>query len=187
MLSVLTEPEAFGGSIQLLEAVTAEAQVPVLRKDFLVDPYQVYEARASGADGVLLIARLLPHRAMDDMLDAVRQTGMFALLEAFDGPELSRVTSIAEASPRTLVGVNCRDLETLHTTPELHADLATGLSSTVLSVAESGMLTAADIRRVAGNGYRAALVGSALMRSDDPAGLVESMLAAGRKIAKVPS
>ncbi len=187
MLSVLTEPEAFGGSLQLLEAVTAEAQVPVLRKDFLVDPYQVFEARASGADGVLLIARLLSDEAMAELLDAVARTGMFALIEAFDGPELNRATSIAETSPPTLVGVNSRDLESLRITPEKHGDLATGLSSVVPSVAESGIQTVADIRRVAGHGYRGALVGSALMKSNDPAGLVGAMVAAGRETAKAPS
>jgi indole-3-glycerol phosphate synthase len=187
MISVLTEPEAFGGSLHLLSAVSASAQVPVLRKDFLVDPYQVFEARAFGADGVLLIARLLSDQAMADLLEAVNETGMFALLEAFDEAELSRVNSIAATSPRILVGVNCRDLETLRTAPSLHGDLASGLPSTTPSIAESGMLTAADIRRVASHGYRGALVGSALMRSDDPAALVGSMLAAGRESAAVAS
>jgi indole-3-glycerol phosphate synthase len=187
MLSVLTEPEAFGGSLQLLAAVAASAQVPVLRKDFLVDHYQVFEARASGADGVLLIARLLSDQAISDLLDAVEETGMFALLEAFDRAELFRATSIAESSSRVLVGVNCRDLETLRTAPGLHVELGASLSSALPSIAESGMLTAADVRRVAASGYRGALVGSALMRSDDPAGLVESMLAAGRESAAVAS
>ncbi len=187
MLSVLTEPEAFGGSLDLLEAVAAIARVPVLRKDFLVDPYQVFESRASGADGVLLIARLLSDQAMADLLGAVEKTGMFALLEAFDADELSRVNSIAETSPRTLVGVNCRDLESLRTSPERHRDLASGLSPVTPSVAESGMLGTDDIRRVAGLGYRAALVGSALMRSDHPADLARSMLSAGRETAAVAS
>ena len=187
MLSVLTEPEAFGGSLALLEAVAAVARVPVMRKDFLVDPYQVFESRASGADGVLLIARLLSDQAMVDLLDAVEEAGMFALLEAFDADELSRVTSIAETSSRTLVGVNCRDLETLRTIPERHNDVAPGLSPIIPSVAESGMLRPDDIRRVAGLGYRAALVGSALMRSDDPADLARSMLSAGRESAEVAS
>jgi indole-3-glycerol phosphate synthase len=187
MLSVLTEPEAFGGSLQLLEEVAAAARVPVLRKDFLVDPYQVFEARASGADGVLLIARLLSDQAMADLLGAVEETGMFALLEAFDGDELSRVNSITETSPRALVGVNCRDLESLRTSPDRHDDLASGLSPVTPSVAESGMLGTDDIRRVAGLGYRAALVGSALMRSDDPTGLVAALLTAGLETAAVAS
>ncbi|HEY6628810.1 MAG TPA: indole-3-glycerol phosphate synthase TrpC [Acidimicrobiia bacterium] len=187
MLSVLTEPEAFGGSLALLEAVAAVARVPVLRKDFLVDPYQVFESRAFGADCVLLIARLLSDQAMADLLDAVEETGMVALLEAFDATELSRVNSIAETSPGTLVGVNCRDLETLHTVPERHDELAPGLSLTIPSVAESGILGTDDARRVAGLGYRAALVGSALMRSDDPADLARSMLAAGQESAAVAS
>ena len=177
MLSVLTEPDAFGGSLQLLEAVAAGADVPVLCKDFLVDPYQVFEARAAGADGVLIIARILTDEAMAALLAAVGQTGMFALIEAFDASDLLRVTSLAEGSSPTLVGVNCRDLQTLQTDPEVHGELAAGLPSTVPSVAESGMLGPADIRRVAGLGYRGALVGSALMRSANPAELVASMLA----------
>lgn len=185
MLSVLTEPEAFGGSLDLLEAVSAEAHVPVLRKDFLVDPYQVFEARLAGADGVLVIARILSDEGLAAVLDAVDETDMFALLEAFDASDLRRVTSIAEGAGRWLVGVNCRDLETLRTEPAIHTELVAALPATLPSVAESGMLGSTDIRRVAGLGYRGALVGSALMRSDQPAELVGAMLAAGRETVKV--
>jgi len=185
MLSVLTEPEAFGGSLELLQSVAAEARVPVLCKDFLVDPYQVFEARVAGADGVLVIARILSDEAMAAILDAVAQTGMFALLEAFDASDLKRVLSHAEGGGDLLVGVNCRDLETLRIEPSIHADLAAGLPERPPSVAESGILAPADIRRVAGVGYRGALVGSALMRADDPASMIASMLAAGRETVTV--
>jgi len=185
MLSVLTEPDAFGGSLELLQAVSADAGVPVLRKDFLVDPYQVFEARAAGADGVLIIARILSEEAMNSVLDAVEQTGMFALIEVFDNADLGRVTTIAEARTGLLVGVNCRDLETLRTEPTIHHRLAASLPSRPPAVAESGILDPADIRRVAAFGYRGALVGSALMRSHDPAGLAAAMLATGREEAKV--
>jgi indole-3-glycerol phosphate synthase len=187
MLSVLTEPDAFGGSLELLEAVAAGAEVPVLRKDFLVAPYQVFEARAAGADGVLIIARILSDEAMAALLDAVERTGMFALVEAFDATDLNRLASIAEGRGEALVGVNCRDLDTLRTEPSIHAELAAGLPARPPSVAESGILDPAGIRRVAGLGYRGALVGSALMRSGHPAELVASMLAVGREAVRVPS
>lgn len=187
MLSVLTEPDAFGGSLELLEAVAAEAHVPVLRKDFLVDPYQVFEARAAGADGVLIIARILAEESLVAMLDAVERTGMFALVEAFDTTDLNRIASVAEGRGDFLVGINCRDLETLRTEPSIHAELAAGLPAGAPSVAESGILAPTDIRRVAGLGYRGALVGSALMRTDDPAGLTAAMLTAGRETVKVAS
>jgi indole-3-glycerol phosphate synthase len=185
MLSVLTEPEAFGGSLELLQSVAAEARVPVLCKDFLVDPYQVFEARLAGADGVLVIARILSDEAMAAILDAVAQTGMFALLEAFDASDLKRVSSHVDSRADLLVGVNCRDLETLRTEPSIHAELAAGLPERPPSVAESGILVPEDIRRVAGVGYRGALVGSALMRADDPASMIASMLATGRETVTV--
>jgi indole-3-glycerol phosphate synthase len=185
MLSVLTEPEAFGGSLELLQSVAAEARVPVLRKDFLVDPYQVFEARAAGADGVLVIARILSDDTMAVILDAVAQTGMFALLEAFDASDLKRASSLTEGRDDILLGVNCRDLETLRTEPSIHAELAAGLPEQPASVAESGILALADIRRVAGLGYHGALVGSALMRADDPASTIAAMLAAGRDTVRV--
>jgi len=185
MLSVLTEPDAFGGSLDLLQAVSMGAALPVLRKDFLVDPYQVYEARAAGADGVLIIARLLSDEEIQPMLDAVDQTGMFALVEVFDSHDLDRVTAIAEARTGLLVGVNCRDLETLRVEAPIHDQLAAGLPTGLLAVAESGILDPADIRRVVALGYRGALVGSALMRANDPAGLAAAMLATGRDAAEM--
>jgi len=185
MLSVLTEPEAFGGSLDLLEAVAARAQVPVLRKDFLVDPYQVFEARSAGADGVLIIARLLSDETMAAMLRAVERTGMFALLEAFDAEDLRRILQTTEGPGQRLVGVNCRNLETLRIEPAIHTELAASLPATLTSVAESGLLGPTDIHRVAGLGYRGALVGSALMRSSQPSDMVEAMLGAGREMAKM--
>ncbi|HLF60783.1 MAG TPA: indole-3-glycerol-phosphate synthase [Acidimicrobiia bacterium] len=187
MLSVLTEPEAFGGSLELLEAVVAGARVPVLRKDFLVDPYQVFEARAAGADGVLIIARILSNEALSMMLNAVERTGMFALLEAFGTSDLNRITAAVEGRGGMVVGVNGRDLDTLRIEAGMHAELAGGLPTAMPSVAESGLLGPTDVRRVAGLGYRGALVGSALMRSNDPAGLVAAMVAAGRETVQVVS
>ena len=187
MISVLTEPSEFGGSIEMLEAVSAAVSVPVLAKDFLVDPIQVYEAREAGADGVLVIARILSDEAMVEILDAVSESGAFALLEAFDGDDLKRIRRAVSGGENLIAGVNCRDLDTLDVVPERHATLAAQLPGDVVSVAESAMQNPADIERVATYGYRAALIGSALMRTDDPAHLVGEMVAAGRRAATVPS
>ena len=182
MLSVLTEPEAFGGSLQLLQSVAAEARVPVLCKDFLVDPYQVFEARVAGADGVLVIARILSDEAMAAIL---RRGGSNRHVRPGGGVRRIRPEACLDATPRVgvtlFVGVNCRDLETLRTEPSIHGELAAGLPDRPPSVAESGILDPADIRRVAGLGYRGALVGLGPDEVDDPAGMMASMLAAGRE------
>ncbi len=180
MISVLTEPEAFSGSLELLEAVTRRATVPVMRKDFLVDPYQVYEARASGSDGVLLILRLLDAEALDPMLDAVAETGMFALLEAFDREDFMRVVSALPGRAELLGGVNSRDLESLKIDPSSHAAVSDLLPRDRPTVAESGISGPDEVMAVAALGYRAALIGSALMRSDAAGTDVTVMLAAGR-------
>jgi len=187
MISVLTEPSEFGGSIEMLEAVADAVSIPVLAKDFLVDPIQVYEAREAGADGVLVIARILSDEVMVEILDAVSEIGAFALLEAFDGDDLERIQTAVSGRENLIAGVNCRDLDTLDVVPERHVALAGQLPCNVVCVAESAMQQPADIERVATNGYRAALVGSALMRTDDPGRLVSDMVAAGRRALTVPS
>jgi indole-3-glycerol phosphate synthase len=187
MISVLTEPSEFGGSIEILQTVAAAVSIPVLAKDFLVDPIQVYEARESGADGVLVIARILSDEAMVQILEAVSDSGVFALLEAFDADDLARIDNAMAGRENLIAGVNCRDLDTLEVVPERHAALAGQMPDDVVSVAESAMQNPADIERVAALGYRAALVGSALMRSDDPAQLIGAMVDAGRRTVTVPS
>jgi len=187
MISVLTEPSEFGGSIEMLEAVAAAVSVPVLAKDFLVDAIQVYEAREAGADGVLVIARILSDEAMVEILDAVFESGAFALLEAFDGDDLERIRRVVSGRDNLIAGVNCRNLDTLEVVPERHAALGGQLPGDVVSVAESAMQNPADIERVASSGYHAALVGSALMRTDDPGHLVSEMIEAGRRAVTVPS
>jgi indole-3-glycerol phosphate synthase len=181
MISVLTEPDAFSGSLELLSDAAGQASVPVLRKDFLVDPYQVFEARAAGADGVLLIVRMLDHEALAAMLTAVADTGMFAIVEAFDQRDLVRAIGALAVGGNLLVGVNGRDLTTLEVDRSIHAELAKSVTAGRPAVAESGLLREDDIRAVAGLGYRAALVGSALMRANDPRHAVEAMVAAGRE------
>jgi indole-3-glycerol phosphate synthase len=152
-----------------------------MRKDFLVAPVQVYEARAGGAGGVLLITRLLDNSALTSMLDAAAEMGLFALVECFDAHDAERTTeAIAGRRQQLLVGVNTRDLRTLEVVGDRLARMAPHLPQGVPWVAESGMATVSDVGRAAALGYRVALVGTALMRAADPGALVAQMKAAGR-------
>lgn len=187
VISVLTEPSEFGGSLPMLRAVADAVAVPVMAKDFLVDPYQVYEAREAGADGVLVIARILEDDAATRVLDAAAETGMFSLLEAFDRADMARLPILAEGRSDVLIGVNCRDLETLGIVPDLHRELAGLLPPGLVAVAESAMAGPADVEMVASLGYAAALVGSALMKAGDATELVRDMVEAGRRTAAVAS
>jgi indole-3-glycerol phosphate synthase len=177
-LSVLTEPSRFAGHLDHLAAVAAEVRCPVMRKDFLVDPYQVIAARAAGASGVLLILRILPGDALRAMLDTASELGMFVLLEAFDAPELDRSAGFAASD--VLIGLNCRDLQTLAVVPDRLEALAPRFPAGSIRVAESGLRHSADIERVARSGYDLALVGTALMGAADPARAVREMVASGR-------
>jgi indole-3-glycerol phosphate synthase len=186
-VSVLTEPERFGGSLADLEIAAHaldEAGVPAMRKDFLVDAWQVLEARAAGAGGILLIAAMLDDAALEEMLAVARESGLFVLLEAFDEADLERAAKVllpARQGPPVLVGVNTRDLRTLAVDPARLARLAPHLPPGVPAVAESGLHDAADAAAAAALGYRVALVGTALMRAPNPGEKVAEMLAAGRK------
>ena len=185
-VSVLTEPQRFEGSLAHLAqaaAALAPLAVPAMRKDFLVDPYQVLEARASGAGGVLVILRMLSRDQIDALLECARGQQLFVLLEAFDAADLERMHELVAAHAAhnvLLAGVNCRDLSTLAVVPQRLLELAPLLPDRVPRVAESGVNTPEDARRVAAAGYDLALVGSVLMQDADPATLVRSMLAAGR-------
>jgi indole-3-glycerol phosphate synthase len=184
MLSVLTEPLAFDGSLRLLEAVAERSPIPVLRKDFLVDPYQVYEARAAGADGVLLIGRLLHDSLLAEMLEMVAGLGMFALVEAFDADDLDRLVP-APGADHLLLGINCRDLDTLQVDPERHRRLARRIPPDTTTVAESAVNRPEDAEALARLGYRGVLVGTALMKAPHPAGLVADLIEAGRRARSV--
>jgi len=183
MLSVLTEPSSFGGSWHNLSRVAARATVPVMAKDFFVDPYQVYQARDAGADGVLVIARILSDASLVAMIEAADSLNMFTLLEAFDGDDISRMSTAAVGFENVLFGVNCRDLDTLEIVPARHQELADLLPSGRVCVAESAMGNQDDVERAASLGYRGVLVGSALMRSETAPDLVQAMIDAGRRIA----
>ena len=182
-VSILTEPTRFGGALEHLGAA-ADLDVPVLRKDFLVDPVQVFEARAAGAGGVLVIARLLEDGPLDELLAAARECGLFVLLEAFDAADLDRVlprTTAADDTAPVLPGLNSRDLVTLRVAAGRLVELAPRLAPHGRAVAESGLLDAAAVAEVATAGYGLALVGTALMRAPDPAAELTRLLLAGRR------
>jgi indole-3-glycerol phosphate synthase len=176
-ISVLTEPSRFGGSLADLRRAAEASTVPVMRKDFLVDEYQVFEARAAGAGGVLLIREALADSALETMLDAARACGMFVLLESFSEEGLRQ--AIPHATDGVLLGVNSRDLRTLAVDTRQFDRFAAD-ACTFVAVAESGLETVDDVVRVARLGYRLALVGSALMRAPAPADLIAGMVRAGR-------
>lgn len=186
-VSVLTEPYRFDGSMAHLaraSEVLAPLGVPTLRKDFLIDPYQVMEARALGAGGVLVILRMLDHGRMVELLDCAAMLKMFVLLEAFDEADIECANQLVEERAQRveqlLVGINSRDLDTLEVVPEKLTTLAGKLAGNVPRVAESGVANAADAAAVARAGYQLVLVGSALMTSTDPGALVREILEAGR-------
>jgi len=189
-VSILTEPSRFDGSLADLAAgasALAPLNVPAMRKDFLVDAYQVLEGRLAGAGGVLAIIRMLPKAALEQLIDAALELRMFVLLEAFDTPDIELAHELVDSRRATrdllLVGVNSRDLTTLKVVPGRLDTLAAQLPVAVKRVAESGVATAEDAARMAACGYDLALVGSALMSAPDPALLARSMLAQGRAAA----
>ena len=187
-ISVLTESEEFSGSLSDLTIVAAEVGTPVMRKDFLVDPYQLLEARAAGAAGALLILRLVDASRLRELLDAADEMGLFVLLEAFDRDDLDRAREIKDGArletSRVLIGLNCRDLKSLRVDLSRFPDLRDAFPAGVTAVAESGMETPDDVASVARSGYAAALVGSVLMRAADPAELAALMIQAGRREAE---
>ena len=187
-VSVLTEPSRFDGSLEHLRLAAAMLRplgVPAMRKDFLVDPYQVLEARAAGAGGVLVIVRMLSPERINLLLDAAADHGLFVLLEAFDDADL-RVAGGILANRRDggtiLLGVNSRDLQTLQVVPERFSLLGPLLPRSWRCVAESGVATPADARAMRLLGYRLALIGTALMGADDPAALLAAILNSARTV-----
>ena len=186
--SILTEPTHFDGDLEHLRFAAETLQpygVPAMRKDFLVDPYQVLEARAYGASGVLLIVRMVPRERLVSMMDVAAELGLFVLLEAFSAGDLKVATEIAREregrNEQVLMGLNCRDLETLDIDFNRFAELRSRMPFDWPCVAESGVQTTDDVARVARLGYRLALVGTSLMRRSDPAHAVRELVEAGRK------
>jgi indole-3-glycerol phosphate synthase len=189
-VSVLTEPSRFGGKLEHLAQaaeVLTPLGVPVMRKDFLVDPYQVMEARAVGAGGVLVIARMLDRSHITALLDCAAMLKMFVLIEAFDAEDLTVIRDVLHCrqghDEQVLVGVNCRDLQKLTVELPRLEELVESLPEEFPRVAESGVKSLDDVRRTVDLGYTVALVGTALMNSDAPARLLGEMLATGREHA----
>jgi indole-3-glycerol phosphate synthase len=194
-VSVLTEPTRFDGSLEHLRAAATalrEVGVPAMRKDFLVDRYQVLEARVAGAGGVLVIVRMLDDAVIESLLDCARDLDLFVLLEAFDETDIERAHGLIKARRATgsragrgetlLMGVNCRDLDTLKVVPGRLESLAHRLPASVPRVAESGVASAADAARVSAAGYDLALVGTALMTGESPAVLARGLIEGGRSV-----
>lgn len=185
-VSVLTEPERFKGALEHLRAAAGHLAghgIPVMRKDFLTHPYQVIEARAAGASGVLVIVTMLNDSEVLELVACAREQGLFVLLEAFDADDLERLAALdlAAGGEPLLAGVNCRNLKNLQVDFERFAELAHALPSGLPAIAESGIETAAQAERVAELGFSGALVGSALMRAEDPVALLRTLIAAGRR------
>lgn len=183
-ISVLTDERWFGGSLDTLSLVRRSAPLPILRKDFIVDPYQVLEARAYGASGVLLIVRMVPHERLLALMDCAAELGLFVLLEAFSAGDLKAAAAVAREregrEEQVLLGLNCRDLETLDIDFGRFSQLRGRMPPAWPCVAESGVQTPEDAARVAALGYRLALVGTSLMRRVDAKQAVRELVAAGR-------
>ncbi|WP_028708568.1 indole-3-glycerol phosphate synthase TrpC [Propionicicella superfundia] len=182
-ISVLTEPHRFGGSLDDLVAVRRAVDVPVLRKDFLVDPYQIIEARAAGADIVLLIVAALSDADLRALYALARSLDLTVLVEAHTAAE---VDTAVELGAR-LVGVNNRDLQTLQVDLAQFETLAGRVPAGIVKVAESGIFTAADVARLVSAGADAILVGEALVRHGSPAQQVATFTAAGRAATTTPT
>jgi indole-3-glycerol phosphate synthase len=177
-LSVLTDRPYFGGDLDDLRAARAASGLPVLRKDFTVDPLQLVEARAAGADAALLIVAALPDDGqLRDLHTAATELGLAVLVEAHDEPELDRALAVGPA----IVGVNARDLGTFGEDLSISERMAKRIPAAVVAVAESAIRSVDDARRMAEAGYDAVLVGEALVRAADPAHLVAAFTAVPRQ------
>ncbi len=168
-VSVLTEERQFGGSLADLEAVRAAVDVPVLRKDFIVMPYQVFEARAAGADLVLLMASALGQSELEKLHALVKELGMTALVEAHDAQELSRAIDVGA----DVIGINARNLKTFELDRELFGRLVDRVPAGTITVAESAVNSAADVARYRDAGADVVLIGEALVTNDPISTLAE--------------
>jgi indole-3-glycerol phosphate synthase len=175
-ISVLTEPTFFDGALEHLAQVRAAVSIPLLRKDFIVERYQVLEAAASGADAILLIVGALDAAALRARLADARALGLASLVEVHDGDQL-RIAADAGAEA---IGVNSRNLRTLGVEAELHDRLAPLLPSGVVAVAESGLRERADLARLERAGYDAFLVGERLIVQPDPGAALAALRGAGK-------
>ena len=176
-LSVLTDRHYFGGSLEDLATARGLVGIPVLRKDFLIDQAQIYEARAAGADAVLLIVRILDDASLRALRVLAEELGMTALVEAHDGEEVDR----ALASGARLLGVNNRNLKTFETRLEVTLGLADRVPPDVVLVSESGIRTREDVEMLGVRGVDAVLVGESLLRQEDPREAVAALAGEARR------
>ncbi|WP_104160879.1 indole-3-glycerol phosphate synthase TrpC [Arthrobacter sp. ZGTC212] len=177
VISVLTEQRRFGGSLADFDAVRDAVRIPLLRKDFTVDEYQIWEARAHGADLVLLIVAALDDAQLKDFLALTHELGMNALVETHTQHEVERAVAVGAR----IIGVNVRNLKTLDVDRSVFAPLADSIPAGALVIAESGVRDAADVEQYAADGANAVLVGEALVRHNDPAATIADFTLTGRK------
>jgi indole-3-glycerol phosphate synthase len=171
-LSVLTEPDFFKGALEDLQVVRKLARVPVLRKDFLFDPYQLFEARAAGAEAFLLIAAILSETELHRLLTLGQQLGMVALVEVHTDAELDRTL----AAGARIIGVNNRNLKTFEVSLDTSHRLIERIPESCVAVSESGLRSRDDLTRLRAAGFDAFLIGEHLMRAADPAAALRALL-----------
>jgi indole-3-glycerol phosphate synthase len=172
-LSVLTDADFFQGSDAHLQEARAACSLPVLRKDFTIDPYQVYEARVLGADAILLIVAALDDARLRELSALARTLGMDVLVEVHDAAELERALPLEDA----LLGINNRNLHTFETRLETTFDLLPMIPRNRIVITESGILTAADVTRLRERGVQTFLIGEAFLRAGDPGDRLEELFA----------
>jgi indole-3-glycerol phosphate synthase len=170
-ISVLTDEKYFQGRLDDLEAIRRVVPVPLLRKDFTIDEYQLWEARAAGADAVLLIVAIMDAAHLNDLLQAAKGLGLSALVECHTAPEVE----VAVAAGARIIGLNNRDLKTFTTRLETTLELLPLIPPGPIVVSESGFFTAADVRRVAEAGAHAVLVGEGLVTAPDVPGKIAEL------------
>lgn len=171
VISVLTEERRFSGSLADLATVRGAVQIPILRKDFMVDEYQFYEARAYGADVVLLIVAALSNHQLKDYFEMATELGMASVIEVHTHDELERAMEI---KPR-IIGINSRNLKTLEVDQRAFAQLLPEIPSEIIRVAESGISTRSEVESAEGFGADAILVGEALVRAGDPISTLQAL------------
>lgn len=174
-ISVLTEPTFFDGALEHLQAVRAAVALPLLRKDFIVDEYQLFEARAMGADAILLIVAALEQAELVALQARAWELGLAALVEVHDEPELARAL---EAGAR-IIGINNRNLRTLQVDVDGSYRMAARIPRDLVSVSESGLQSRRDLERLAAAGYRAFLIGERFMTDPDPARAIAELVGEG--------
>lgn len=181
-LSILTEEDFFHGSLKNLREARKSISLPVLRKDFIFDPWQVWETRANDADSYLLIVAMLGDRTLRDLIDLGRELGMEPLVEVHTTAELQR----ALGAGARIIGVNNRDLKTLEIHSKTSYELIDGIPDDCIAVSESGMRSHAELLKLRAAGYDAFLIGTRLMLSPDPGVALATLLGSGPEIDQLP-